>query len=117
MLWVVVMVVIAVLGLLMVIGYARWLWHKASDLMSEVAVVTDRLGQLGTLLAQIQPSETRRRPDRVGDLGPDVDLDLDDGEDEDDDWAAEARALRLSTARHAFEPARATSDREVGDVL
>ncbi|MGI8459280.1 MAG: hypothetical protein ACR2LI_14385 [Propionibacteriaceae bacterium] len=114
MLWVVVMAVIGLLGLLMVVGYARWLWHKVSDVMSEVTVVTDRLGQLGSLLAQIQPPESGRPGEEDA---ADLNDDEDDGDDEDDDWAADARALRLSTARHAFEPGRGPSDREVGDVL
>jgi hypothetical protein len=108
-LWVVIMVAIAVAGLAMVVGYARWLWHKASDVMSEVAVVSDRLGQLGTLLAQVQPLSPTRVPGAAGHQSEGAWAD--EEEDEDDDWSADARALRLareaatgSVARHASEP-------------
>lgn len=138
MFWVVVMAVIALLGVLMLVGYARWLWHKASDLMSEVAVVTDRLGELGTLLGQLQPfPDSPGRPvdlpvhTGVGDHdGVDhdgVDHGDTDEDDEDDDWAEDARDLRLRmgetrvapaapAARHARRPDHSTSDRGVGDV-
>lgn len=53
MIWVWVLLGIGVAGLVMVVCYAVWLWHKVSDVMAEVAVVTDRLGQVGDLLAQL----------------------------------------------------------------
>ncbi|WP_375426191.1 hypothetical protein [uncultured Friedmanniella sp.] len=56
MLWVWVFVAIAVGGLVMLISYAVWLAHKTADLLSEVGVLADQAGQLGDLLAQIQPA-------------------------------------------------------------
>lgn len=53
MLWVWVFVGIAVAGLVMVVCYVVWLAHKTADLLSEVAVLADRAGQLGDLLGQI----------------------------------------------------------------
>ncbi len=57
MLWVWVFVGIAVAGLVMVVCYVVWLAHKTADLLSEVAVLADRAGQLGDLLGQIQAPE------------------------------------------------------------
>lgn len=54
MLWVIIFGSIAVAGLAMVAAYAVWLWHKASDLFSEVEVLADRGEQLASLLAEIK---------------------------------------------------------------
>jgi hypothetical protein len=51
--WVLVFAGIAVAGLVMVVCYAVWLAHKAADVLSEVGVVTDQLGRLADLAAQI----------------------------------------------------------------
>jgi hypothetical protein len=56
-LWVWVFVAIAVAGLVMVVCYAVWLAHKTADVLSEVTVLGDRMGQLGDLLGQIQAVE------------------------------------------------------------
>lgn len=53
--WVLLFGAIAVSGLIMVISYAVWLWHKASDLFSELEMLGERLAELGELLNQIQP--------------------------------------------------------------
>lgn len=53
MLWVWVFVAIAVAGLVMVVCYTVWLAHKIADVLSEVAVVADRAGQLGDVLGQL----------------------------------------------------------------
>lgn len=53
--WVLLFGAIAVGGLIMVISYAVWLWHKASDLFSELEMLGERLAELGELLNQIQP--------------------------------------------------------------
>jgi hypothetical protein len=53
MVWVFIFAAIALLGLGMLIGYAVWLAHKASDLFSEVSVLGDRAGELMGLAAQI----------------------------------------------------------------
>jgi hypothetical protein len=52
--WVLVFGGIAVAGLAMVVSYAVWLFHKASDVMSEVRVLFDHGDQLATLVGQIQ---------------------------------------------------------------
>ena len=57
MLWVWVFLAIAVAGLVMVVCYAVWLAHKTADVLSEVAVLGDRVAQLGDLLSQIQAVE------------------------------------------------------------
>ncbi|HAM45207.1 MAG TPA: hypothetical protein DCM67_09355 [Propionibacteriaceae bacterium] len=53
--WVLLFGAIAVGGLIMVVSYAVWLWHKASDLFSELEMLGERLAELGELLNQIQP--------------------------------------------------------------
>jgi hypothetical protein len=55
--WVFVFGGIALAGLVMLIAYAVWLAHKASDVMSEVAVLADRGDQLADLLGQISVPE------------------------------------------------------------
>ena len=54
MIWVLVFLLIALGGLVMVVSYAVWLWHKASDLFSELEMLGVRAEELGDLLAQIQ---------------------------------------------------------------
>jgi hypothetical protein len=54
MVWVVVFLLIALGGLVMVVSYAVWLWHKASDLFSELEMLGVRVQELGDLLAKIQ---------------------------------------------------------------
>ena len=68
MIWVVICAGIAVAGLIMVVSYAIWLAHKASDVMSEVGVLGDRAGQLMELVSQIDLPEPRlAAPDRDDD--------------------------------------------------
>jgi len=57
MIWVLVFGAIALAGLITVISYGVWLWHKASDLFSELEMLGKRLEELGALLEQIQPPE------------------------------------------------------------
>jgi hypothetical protein len=45
---------IALAGLITVVSYAVWLVHKASDLMSEVAMVGKRAEELAALVGQIK---------------------------------------------------------------
>lgn len=59
--WVLLFGLIALGGLLMVVGYAIWLWHKASDLFSELEMLGKRVEELAELLAAIQP-ELPARP-------------------------------------------------------
>ena len=66
MIWVLVFGCIAVAGLAMVVSYAVWLLHKASDVMSEVRVLFDRGDQLATLVGQIEVPP-------LGGFGDDVD--------------------------------------------
>ena len=67
--WVFVFGGIAVAGLVMLIAYAVWLAHKASDVMGELSVLADRGDQLAELLGQIQVPE-------LGPAVPRMDSDL-----------------------------------------
>lgn len=53
--WVLVFVLIALGGLVMVVSYAVWLAHLASDLFSELEMLGRRAEELAELLGQIQP--------------------------------------------------------------
>ena len=57
--WVLIFGAIALAGLVMVICYAVWLMHKASDLFSEVQVLADRGEQMAALLSRIEVPENR----------------------------------------------------------
>ena len=60
MLWVVVVLVLALAGLVTLVCYAVWLAHKTADLLSEVAVLGDRAGELADLVGQIHaPGDAR----------------------------------------------------------
>ncbi len=61
MVWVLVFGGIALAGLVMVASYAVWLWHKASDLFSELEMLGRRGEELAELLSRIQP-ELPARP-------------------------------------------------------
>lgn len=61
MVWVLVFGGIALGGLIMLVSYAVWLWHKASDLFSELEMLGTRAGELADLVSQIQP-ELPQRP-------------------------------------------------------
>lgn len=58
--WVLIFGGIAVVGLITVVSYGIWLAHKASDVMSEVAVLSDRTGQLLDLVGQIEAPPRER---------------------------------------------------------
>lgn len=60
--WVLLFGLIAVGGLAMVIGYAVWLAHLASDVFSELEMLGRRAEELAELLARIQP-ELPARPE------------------------------------------------------
>jgi len=62
MVWVLIFGGIAVAGLIMVISYGVWLWHKASDLFSELEMLGTRAEELADLVSQIQP-ELPERPE------------------------------------------------------
>ena len=62
MVWVWVFGGIALAGLVMVASYAVWLWHKASDLFSELEMLGKRATELAALLEQIKP-ELPARPE------------------------------------------------------
>jgi hypothetical protein len=63
MVWVIVFVGIGLAGLIMLIGYAVWLAHKASDLFSELDMLAVRAGEFADLVAQIQVPESALPPD------------------------------------------------------
>jgi hypothetical protein len=61
--WVIVFVGIGLAGLIMLISYAIWLAHKASDLFSELDMLAVRAGEFADLVAQIQVPESALPPD------------------------------------------------------
>jgi hypothetical protein len=63
MVWLIVFGGIAFAGLVMLISYAVWLAHKASDVWSEVNVLAGRADQLAQLVGQIQVPEPTFQPD------------------------------------------------------
>lgn len=65
MIWVVVFGVIALLGLIMTIMYAVWLWHKVSDLFSEVQMLGARASEFADLVSQIGVSVADRAVERT----------------------------------------------------
>lgn len=62
--WVLIFAGIGVVGLITLVSYGIWLAHKASDVMGEVHVLSDRTGQLLDLVSQIEPPP--REPQAVG---------------------------------------------------
>ena len=54
MVWVWVFIVIGVLGLISLVFWAIWLWHKVSDLFSEVAMLGKRATEFGDLLGKVE---------------------------------------------------------------
>ncbi|QGN33133.1 hypothetical protein [Microlunatus sp. Gsoil 973] len=67
MIWVFVFGGIAVAGLIMLVAYAIWLAHKASDVFAELRVLGQRTGKLAELAAQVQVPELGTGPERVAD--------------------------------------------------
>jgi hypothetical protein len=63
MIWVIVFVGIGLAGVIMLVSYAVWLAHKASDLFSELDVLAVRAGQLADLVGQIRLPEPAFLPD------------------------------------------------------
>jgi hypothetical protein len=57
MIWVIVFAGIGLAGAVMLICYAVWLAHKASDLFSELDMLAARADELAQLLAQIKVPE------------------------------------------------------------
>jgi hypothetical protein len=57
MIWVIVFAGIGLAGVIMLVSYAVWLAHKASDLFSELDVLAVRAGQLADLVGQIRLPE------------------------------------------------------------
>ena len=53
--WVLVFSLIALGGLVMVVSYGVWLWHKVSDLFSELEMLGRRAEELAELLGRIGP--------------------------------------------------------------
>ncbi|RCK71442.1 hypothetical protein DT076_03250 [Desertihabitans brevis] len=65
--WVWVFVVIGVVGLLSLVGWAVWLFHKAADVWSEIAMLGRRAEELGSLLEQLRPEPTPEQLQAVRD--------------------------------------------------
>lgn len=66
MIWVLIFGGIAVAGLVMTISYAVWLYHKASDLWSEIEMLGTRADELGALLEQLAPMPEIGNADSAG---------------------------------------------------
>jgi hypothetical protein len=65
--WVIVFASIALGGVVMLISYAVWLAHKASDVWSEVDMLAVRADELARLVGQIQVPDRAFRPDLSSD--------------------------------------------------
>ena len=63
MVWVIVFVSIGLAGAIMLICYAVWLAHKASDLLSELEMLAVRADELAGLVGQINIPERAFQPD------------------------------------------------------
>jgi len=53
--WILLFGLIALGGLIMVVSYGIWLWHKASDLFSELEMLGERATELADVLGRLQP--------------------------------------------------------------
>ncbi|HOC12831.1 MAG TPA: hypothetical protein PLL50_04050 [Propionicimonas sp.] len=53
--WILLFGLIALGGLIMVVSYGIWLWHKASDLFSELEMLGERATELADILGRLQP--------------------------------------------------------------
>lgn len=75
MIWVLVLAGIALLGLVGLVAYAVWLWHKAEDVLSEVEMVGRQAEEILDLLDDITPFDlSLRTPVPVGVDGEDDDV-------------------------------------------
>lgn len=72
MIWVLVFVGIAVLGLVGLVAYAVWMWHKVQDLLSEVEMVGRQAEEILSLVDDLAPFPT----DGPG-TGPEAETDPD----------------------------------------
>jgi hypothetical protein len=63
MIWVIVFGGIALAGVVMLISYAVWLAHKASDVWNEVDMLAVRANELAELVGQIQVPDRAFQPD------------------------------------------------------
>ena len=63
MIWVIVFAGIGLAGLVMLISYAVWLAHKASDVFSELDMLSTRAGEFADLVAQIEVPEPASLPE------------------------------------------------------
>lgn len=61
MIWVAIFGGIALAGLVMVIAYGVWLWHKASDLFSELQMLGVRATEFADLVGQVHAPGPNRR--------------------------------------------------------
>ena len=61
MIWVLVFAGLALLGLVGLVTYAVWLWHKAGDVLSEVEMVGRQAEEILSLIDAITPFEPDRR--------------------------------------------------------
>ena len=65
MIWVLVFGGIAVAGLIMLVAYAIWLAHKASDVFAEVKVLGKRADEFLQITSQIEVPESAQDSERV----------------------------------------------------
>ncbi len=53
MVWVLVFCAIGVAGLISLVAWAVWLWHKLSDLGSEIEMLGQRASELAEIVGQV----------------------------------------------------------------
>ncbi len=61
MVWVLVFGGIALAGLVTVASYGVWLWHKASDVFSELEMLGTRASELAALVERLTPELPARQ--------------------------------------------------------
>lgn len=83
MIWVLVVVGIAVLGLVGLVAYAIWMWHKIEDLFSEVEMVGRQAEEILSLVDDLAPfpaegpgAQHDAAPDGGGERVPSGQVDL-----------------------------------------
>lgn len=65
MIWVFVFGGIALAGLVMLVAYAVWLAHKASDVFAELRVLGARSGQIAEVVSQIKMPDPTANPEET----------------------------------------------------
>ncbi|PIE21403.1 MAG: hypothetical protein CSA64_02265 [Arachnia propionica] len=61
MLWIWIFAAIGLIGLIVVVGYAVWLFHQAGDIASELQQLRNRTAEATDLLARIEFVPAKRQ--------------------------------------------------------